>query len=211
MILSDEMIELLEDENIPLSNKLMIIKNIKQNTNKEIFDKLTDEILVSEGGYVNNKNDSGGETNMGITIGTFKRYAEKLFNTKPTSSNLKKLTQEQAKMIYKEAYWKEIQADKIDNENIAYIFYDFSINSGNKTAITYVQKALNGIGIKTKENGKIGKQMLDSINNADSYKLFNEIKKTRMSYYDQIIKNNPKNKVFEVGWKKRIEKIKYQY
>ena len=45
-----------------------------------------------EGGFVNDPADSGGATNMGVTIGTFEVYCHRKGYPRPTVERLKKLT-----------------------------------------------------------------------------------------------------------------------
>ena len=65
------------------------------------FDEIIDNVLESEGGYVNDKNDAGGETNLGIS----KRAYPDL--------DIKNLTREQAKQLYYQDYWTPSKADQL--------------------------------------------------------------------------------------------------
>lgn len=73
------------------------------------FDIALPITLKWEGGYVDNPNDPGGETNMGITMKTFQQCSHQLLGIDPTSDNLKALTQAQAGIIYKANYWNKVQ------------------------------------------------------------------------------------------------------
>ncbi len=70
---------------------------------KENWEKAISFVLKWEGGYSNDPYDSGGETKYGIS----KRSYPNL--------DIKNLTLEQAKEIYKRNYW-----DKIDGDNLPY-------------------------------------------------------------------------------------------
>ena len=61
---------------------------------KEFNAILNNYIIPNEGGYVNDKNDSGGETNMGISKKTY------------GSEDIGKLTRERANAIYYKNYYK---------------------------------------------------------------------------------------------------------
>ena len=52
--------------------------------------KLAPFILKWEGGFVNDPDDLGGATNMGVTIGTYEAYCRKKGYSKPTVERLKK-------------------------------------------------------------------------------------------------------------------------
>lgn len=93
------------------------------------FDIAFDRIMDSEGGYVNNPDDPGGETKFGIS----KRSYPDL--------DIKNLTKEVAKKIYKRDFWNRINADKLP-DGVAFQLFDFAINSGIETAVRYMQRAL---------------------------------------------------------------------
>jgi lysozyme family protein len=99
-------------------------------TNKtDSFQLALDRILDHEGGYTNNPNDPGGETNWGISKRSY------------PALNIKELTREQAAVIYKKDFWDPLNLDKMP-PGIPYQLFDFAINSGIGTAIRYYQRAL---------------------------------------------------------------------
>lgn len=93
------------------------------------FDIAFDRLLGHEGGYVNDPNDHGGETNWGIS----KRAYPHL--------NIADLTREQAKSIYHADFWDRVHADTMPGA-LAFQAFDFAVNSGIETAVRYLQKAL---------------------------------------------------------------------
>ena len=65
------------------------------------FDKIIKFVLDEEGGYVNNPNDPGGETNYGIS----KRQYPNV--------DIRGLSRDKAVEIYKKDYWEKIQGDSL--------------------------------------------------------------------------------------------------
>ena len=61
-------------------------------------------ILKWEGGFVNDKDDLGGATNMGVTLATYRS----VFGSKKTVNDLKRMTRAQWGIIFKKFYWKFI-------------------------------------------------------------------------------------------------------
>lgn len=57
--------------------------------------KLAPFILQWEGGFVNDSDDLGVTTNMGVTIGTYEAYCRKKGYPKPTVERLKNITKEE--------------------------------------------------------------------------------------------------------------------
>lgn len=94
------------------------------------FNQAIERVLGSEGGYVNNPADPGGETNWGISKRAY------------PNTNIKALTRVEAIKIYKADFWDLIHAEELF-DGVAYQTLDFAINSGISTAIRYLQKALN--------------------------------------------------------------------
>lgn len=93
------------------------------------FNEVFDRLIGHEGGYVNNPKDPGGETNWGISKRSYPNV------------NIKTLTREGAKVIYKRDFWDRCSAEKM-SPSLAYQAFDFAVNSGIGTAIRYLQRAL---------------------------------------------------------------------
>ena len=93
------------------------------------FDTACDRLLGHEGGYVNDPNDPGGETNWGISKRSYPQV------------NIKALTRDDAKAIYQRDFWDRIHADLLP-DGVAFQAFDFAVNSGIETAIRCLQRAL---------------------------------------------------------------------
>lgn len=107
-------------------------------------------MLSYEGGWVNDPNDAGGETNFGIS----KRAYPAL--------DIKSLTIDDAKAIYKRDYWMAISADQLP-ENLAFAVFDTAVNMGVTSAIRLLQITL---GVEV--DGKIGpKTISESFHQGD--------------------------------------------
>ena len=113
--------------------KAIFIKKDIKGINDMEFNDVIDKVLEHEGGYVNDPNDLGGETKYGIT----KRFYPDV--------DIKSLTKEDAKDIYKRDYWDK---NKIDNlpDNLKHIFFDMCVNQGRGTAVRVLQRAINNKG-----------------------------------------------------------------
>lgn len=92
---------------------------------KNNYDFCIKEVLKSEGGYTNDPNDKGGPTNFGITIADVKLYVKK----DATASDVKALTLEQAKEIYRTKYWAKVNGDALPS-GVDYTVFDYGVNSG---------------------------------------------------------------------------------
>src|SRR5580704_9612285 len=75
------------------------------------------QVLKSEGGYVNDPSDPGGETNLGIS----KRAYPDL--------DIASLTPETVAPIYKRDYWDRIAGDSLPSP-LNYIAFDCAVNQG---------------------------------------------------------------------------------
>ena len=107
------------------------------------FDEIIEVTLHHEGGYVHDPKDLGGETNFGIA----KRFYPKV--------DIKNLTKEGAKEIYKKDYWDKNKVDRLPDD-LKHIFFDMCVNQGRGTAVKILQRAINGKGGKLKVDGGFG-------------------------------------------------------
>lgn len=93
------------------------------------FDTAFDRLLGHEGGYVNDPNDPGGETNWGISKRSY------------PAIDIKALTRDGAKAIYRRDFWDRVHADRLP-DGVAFQMFDFAVNSGIETAVRALQRAI---------------------------------------------------------------------
>jgi lysozyme family protein len=169
---------------------------------EELFNKVAPIILRHEGGWVNDPNDSGGATNMGITIGTFRDYAQSDLGIEPTLENLRMLTKEQATKIYRKRYWEPRGYCELNSLKVALMIYDWSITSGG--ALAQVNKLLREhYGLNPSR--KLDSSVINSV--ANQQDLLERISEIRRAYYTGLAINNgakTKNFKFLKGWLNRV-------
>lgn len=116
------------------------------------FDKEFNKVILLEGGYVNDPDDAGGETYLGISRKNNPKWVgweviddiKKKYGTKNITSRLKKdvtLTNS-AKLLYKQNYWDVLELDDIPSQGIAHQLFDTCVNCGKTTAIRIAQQVL---------------------------------------------------------------------
>lgn len=165
------------------------------------FKVLKPFILSWEGGFVNDPYDRGGATNKGVTISTFRH----VFGQDKTVTELKNITDEQWNTIFKKTFWDKWKADEINSQALANILVDWVFGSG-KYGITIPQQML---GVKV--DGIIGNQTITALNSVDPKEFFDELKKRRVQYFNNICERTPTNKRFLKGWLRRLDSIGYDY
>jgi len=156
-------------------------------TDESIRLNIIKEVLEKEGGYSNDPNDPGGETNFGIS----KRSYPEL--------NIKDLTEEKAIDIY-ERIWVRAKVWSIP-EDFQEIYFDMVVNHGRSRAVILLQRAANlrvTNGTPLVEDGKIGPKTLRRLKNKKIEK--KAIVLIRIKFYLDITKRNPKLKKFLFGW-----------
>lgn len=117
------------------------------------FDKVITHILLWEGGYVDHPRDPGGATNMGITFRTLQHYRGKPV----TKQDVKDLTVQEAKAIYKKNYWDAVWADQMP-DGLDYVMMDAAVNSGPRAAVKWLQRAL-----RVSADGVLGPQTMGAV------------------------------------------------
>lgn len=161
--------------------------------------KMVPWILKWEGGYVNDKDDAGGCTCKGITIGTFRRY----YGVGKTCDDLNHITNAQWYHIFKTGYWDKVKADYIGNQSIAELCTQMVWGSGAR-AIYKIQSCL---GVRA--DGVVGEKTLAALNADDSEATFKKLWEMRKRWLMEIaMKGN--NRKYLKGWLNRLNDLKYR-
>ncbi|WP_203225034.1 glycosyl hydrolase 108 family protein [Novilysobacter arseniciresistens] len=174
------------------------------------FHKVSRVVLANEGGFVDDPDDAGGATNMGIAWRTWQNYAKTDLGVDPTLENLKRLTEDQAETIYRKRYWEPRGFCRIDNPRVALMVYDWTITSGK--AVREVQQVLSGrFGADVTVDNAMGGQTIDAINDVpDQEALLNAIADARKDYYRSLTFNRDgsrnSNQKFLKGWLARVDR-----
>jgi lysozyme family protein len=101
------------------------------------FDRALEIVLRHEGGYVNDKNDPGGETNKGITIATAR--ANEYYGP------MREIPDGVVYRIYRNGYWMRSWDDL--PFPIAFNLFDGAVNSGLSRSVRWMQEAIGGLVI----------------------------------------------------------------
>lgn len=144
----------------------------------ENFDKMLKFVLLREGGYSNNPNDKGGETNKGITYQTYNSY-RKSRGLSPRS--VKYITDEEVRDIYYNNYYKASGADKIQNPKLAAYVFDTAVNMGVSRAKEFLAKSGNDL---------------------------NTYEQLRRNKYNKFVEYDSSQRCFLQGWNNRINSLR---
>ncbi len=170
------------------------------------LDPLAKFILSFEGGYVNSKIDRGGATNMGVTIATWKAQGyDKNGDGVIDVKDLKLLSVEDVINIMRKNYWNRWRADQINAQSLANMLVDWTWGSG-RNGIVIPQQML---GVTA--DGIVGPKTINALNSVPAKTFFEQLRKRRLKYIDNVIKADPRQKTHKAGWYRRINAINYGY
>jgi len=149
------------------------------------FDYALAFVLGQEGGYSNNPNDPGGETNFGIS----KRAYPDL--------DIASLTHEQAAAIYRRDYWERIKGDELPYA-IALITFDSAVNCGVDRAVRWLQQATGA-----KQDGIIGPATIRAAEGQEWREVATRILTARNMHNVSLSQFS----AFGVGWSRRLFRL----
>jgi lysozyme family protein len=172
-----------------------------------LIDTILDQVLSNEGGYVNNPNDAGGATNMGITIPTLSQY----LGRKATIVDIYGLTKDQAKEIYTRLYYLTPRFDTLPDA-VQPIAVDTGVLHGTRWSIKKMQMICNQTGFgPLDEDGILGPRSQDTITkcyNVMNGWFINALVEERENYYKQRVKDDSSQAQFLQGWMNRAERFR---
>jgi lysozyme family protein len=164
---------------------------------KENFDACFAKVIQSEGGYVWDKDDKGGETNLGVTIGAWGAYLNRAIQP----GEMKALTQETVKPFYKSMYWDKVKGDDLP-AGVDYAVFDFAVNAGVSRAAKFLQRAVGAV-----DDGVIGSGTLGRVAKADPAKLLDNFADQKQRFYNGLATSNPSQQKFLKGWLARVDHV----
>ena len=159
-----------------------------------------------EGGFVNDPDDLGGATNMGVTISTWKAVGyDKDGDGDIGISDLRLLTRDDVvNKVFKPHYWDRWKADSIKSQSIANILVDWVWASG----VHGIKRPQRILGVTA--DGIVGPLTLSAVNNyPDQRELFERIKSDLVKFINEICESRKANLKFKKGWMNRLNDIKY--
>ena len=154
------------------------------------FDDIIEVTLHHEGGYVHDPKDLGGETNYGIA----KRFYPKV--------DIKNLTKEGAKEIYKKDYWDKNKVDDL-TDDLKHIFFDMCVNMGKRTAVKVLQRAAVNRGKDIEVDGGLGPMTIKALKGVE----IDRVRAYRVKFYVDLITSRPEQEKFFLGWFRRATEV----
>lgn len=145
-----------------------------------MFEKALDFVLKQEGGYNNDPNDPGKETNLGISKSVY------------PDEDIKNMKLARATFLYRTDYWDKCRCGELPI-GVDLIVFDIAVNQGPYVAIRLLQLALN-----ITVDGIIGPNTLMTANRFKAG-LARELTVRRLVRY-----GNTKNyNIYGLGWTRR--------
>jgi len=164
----------------------------------EAFEKAFKLVIEAEGGFSNDPEDRGGATMWGIT----QAEIDTKIGHHASIEEVKAFPIEKAKEIYKFKYWDRMRLDEVNNDMLKIMFFDQGVNRGCGTVVKQVEAL-----VSTTADGLMDTITLSKINGTNALDLaFSFFKVSQISYI-RIVKNNPSQMVFMLGWINRTHKL----
>jgi len=165
------------------------------------WDKSFELVIKSEGGFTNDQNDPGNrmpDGRQGCTIwGCTQKTWEAYVGHQVTQDDIRKLTKEDVKPLYKKEYWDKVSGDSLP-VGIDYLLFDFGINAGPKTSVKTLQKAL-----KLSDDGVLGPNTMLAVKTADPIALAKKFGSEKIHHYENL----PTYPRYGKGWLARVAQV----
>ena len=158
------------------------------------FNKAFDRVIGHEGGFTDDPRDRGNWTSGTCGVGECKGTKYGLAAMTYPTLDIRNLTLDQAKAIYKRDWWDKLGMDKYPSA-LAYQMFDAAINHGSGRAIQFVQKAVGA-----KADGIVGSKTLAAIDALDKNDLLLLFLAERLQYFTEV----KTWKTYCTGWTRRV-------
>lgn len=172
-----------------------------------LFLSLVDRVIEREGGFVDHPDDSGGATCWGIT--------QALAREHHYPGSMKDLTKDEARRIYKVAFWDPLKLDTVVamSEPLAEELFDSSVNVGKAAAAGWLQRSLNAFNLKgtiypdLKVDAQVGPATINALRSFLAYRkrdgevvLLRALNSLQGAFYIGLAEKREKDESFVFGW-----------
>lgn len=157
------------------------------------FEECLALVLKHEGGFVNNPQDPGGMTNLGVTKVTYEGYV----NRHVDEAEMRSLTPDLVAPLYKKMYWDRIKGDDLP-VGVDYCLFDLAVNSGVGKAGKLLQMALD-----VPADGLIGPMTLRALESRDPEEIIQQVCQERLDFLQSLNTWN----TFGKGWGRRVAEV----
>ena len=172
---------------------------LRSKVKKGNFDSAINKMLNLEGGKTYEKSDRGGKTNFGITQRTFNTWRDSI---KQPRADVFKITQEEAKEIYKKNYWDLIKGSQLPHD-VAQAILSMALTDGPQDAIKHTQKIL---GIPP--TGIMGPITMKAIWSAAKQKGTKKLTNYIVDKQIQRYQSDEQAETYGRGWTNRAESLR---
>ena len=170
-------------------------------------DRLVEELIEREGGYVNHAADKGGPTRFGITEAVARAHGYK--------GAMAALPRDEAAAIYRRLYWLRPGFDRVAllAPRLAAELFDTGVNMGPEIAAGFLQRALNALNRGASDfpdiavDGRIGKRTVAALTAflagrgaAGETVLLRAVEALQGERYLRLAEQRPANEAFLYGW-----------
>lgn len=167
----------------------------------ERFRACLPRILKHEGGYVDDPQDPGGATKLGVTIATARAFKLDLDDDGDVDkADVKALTADDVAPVYHRGYWLASSAD-ICPTGLDYIVFDCAVNQGVGRATKWLQTVA---GVTA--DGMIGPKSIAAISRLDASRAIARFADLREQHYRGL----PTFPRFGKGWMRRLLEVEVQ-
>jgi lysozyme family protein len=145
-------------------------------------------------GKIVNLGDGAGWTRLGITSKNFAAAVPfDFFTTMPFDKAV-----QVAKNVYHDEYWRHLNGDLIEADEVAAPLLSFAVNRNVKIAVTYLQRVLG-----VTDDGVLGLITISQLNQKDPAIVAKLFRAEWANYYHRVAGFNPNDDRFLAGWLNR--------
>ncbi len=172
------------------------------------INRLLDDLIEREGGFVDHADDRGGATRYGVTEAVARAHGYR--------GPMRYLPRDEALSIYRRLYWLRPRFDAVAERapRIAAELFDTGVNMGPAVAATFLQRALTALNRQGKDfadlvpDGRIGPRTLDALNGFFAARgqrggetvLLRALEALQGERYLRLAERRPANEAFLYGW-----------